>query len=574
LHARPKHGIQHPPRYHRRMTKLPRWFPFLQWPRPHAQLLRSEALAGLTVALVLVPQSVAYAALAGMPLVTGLYAALLPALVGLLWSGSTRLSVGPTALTCLLVAASLNGLAEPGSGQWVQLAVWLALLSGALQLLLGALQSGWVLNLVSSPVLTGFTQAAGLLIIASQLPPLLGLKGPLANLWQQPVVDTRSFAFGALSLLALLLARRFVPKWPAVMLVVIAAGALSAGLAFGANGGAVIGALPSGLPGAYWPGWPGWDTLQKLLLPALVIALVSFLETASSARAESQQSGKRWDENQDLIGQGLAKLAAAFSGSFPTSASFSRSALNLYAGAASGWASLAMVLCVLAVLLFLTPALAHVPRAALAAVVVVAVMGLIKPSAFVRLWRISKVECATALVTFALTLWFAPRIDWGVLAGVLMGLLHFLYQRLHPRIIEVGLHPDGSLRDRHLWHLPPLAPKLYALRMDAALDFASASGFERNILTHLAEHPEVRHVCLFAQPINRTDATGVETFAQLRRQLEQRGIVLHISGLKLPVENMLLRAGELPDGALLHRYRSEAETLAALQQLASANSHE
>jgi sulfate permease, SulP family len=553
------------------MTSWRRWFPFLQWPRLDAKLLRNEIVAGITVALVLVPQSVAYAALAGMPLVTGLYAALLPALVGVLWSSSTRLSVGPTALTCLLVAASLNGLAEPGSSQWVQLGVWLALLSGALQWLLGALRSGWVLNLVSSPVLTGFTQAAGLLIIASQLPALLGLKGPLSSLWQQPVFDTRSLAFGLLCLAALLLARRWVPKWPAVMLVVIAAGAVSAWMAFGQQGGAVIGSLPSGLPSAYWPAWPGWGSLQPLLLPALVIALVSFLETASSARAESQQSGQRWDENQDLIGQGLAKLASAFSGSFPTSASFSRSALNLYAGAASGWATLAMVICVLLVLLFLTPALAHVPRAVLAAVVIVAVMGLVKPSAFVQLWRISRVECATALVTFALTLWFAPRIDWGVLAGVLMGLLHFLYQRLHPRIIEVGLHPDGSLRDRHLWHLPALAPQLYALRMDAALDFASASGFERNILAHLSEHPEVRHVCLFAQPINRIDATGVQAFGQLRQQLQGRGIALHISGLKLPVETVLLRAHELPDGPLLHRYRTEAETLAALLRLQEEN---
>ncbi len=526
-------------------------------------------MAGLTVALVLIPQSVAYAALAGMPLVTGLYAALLPALVGVLFSASTRLSVGPTALTCLLVAASLNGMAAPGSPQWVALAMWLALLSGALQLGLGLLRWGWLLNLVSAPVLTGFTQAAGLLIMASQLPALLGLSGGLATLWQSPEFDWRALAFGGLSLAALLAARQWAPKLPMVMMVVAAAAAVSWGLSFGAQGGAVIGQLPAGLPSLQLPGWPGLHTLGQLLTPALVIALVSFLETASSARTESQHSGQRWDENQDLVGQGLAKLASALSGSFPTSASFSRSALNLYAGARTGWATVVMVLCVLLVLFAFTGALAHVPRAVLGAVVVVAVMGLVKPQAFVRLWKISRAECATALVTFAVTLATAPAIYWGVLAGVVVGLLTFLYQRLHPRIIEVGLHPDGSLRDRHLWNLPPLAPHLVALRMDAGLDFASASTLERTVLEHLSAHPDARHVCLFAQPINRIDATGVETFAQLRRQLAARGICLHLSGLKLPVETVLERAGELPPDPLLQRYRTDADALQALQLLSN-----
>ena len=176
-------------------------------------------------------------------------------------------------------------------------------------------------------------------------------------------------------------------------------------------------------------------------------------------------------------------------------------------------------------------------------------------------------EAATAGVTFAVTLLAAPRLYWGVLAGVLMSLSHFLYQRLHPRIIEVGLHPDGSLRDRHLWRLPPLAPQLFALRMDSALDFATASSFERAIAEHLGAHPEVRHVCLFAQPINRIDATGVEIFVTLCTQMALRGVTLHISGLKLPVEKVLKRAGALPDGPLLRMYRTDADALVALAKL-------
>jgi SulP family sulfate permease len=183
------------------------------------------------------------------------------------------------------------------------------------------------------------------------------------------------------------------------------------------------------------------------------------------------------------------------------------------------------------------------------------------------LWRIDRVEAFTALLTFGATVLSAPRIYWGVLAGVLMGLAHFLYLRLHPRIIEVGLHADGSLRDRHLWNLTPLAPHLVALRMDAELDFASASAFERVVGEYLAAHPDVRHVCLLAQPINRIDATGVEVFGHVRSLLEGRGIHLHISGLKLPVERVLRKAGVLEEGPLLSVYRTDAEALLALRAL-------
>jgi sulfate permease, SulP family len=549
------------------MISLQKWCPFLAWPRPDRALLRGEFTAGLTVALVMVPQSVAYAGLAGMPLVTGLYAAFLPALVAVLFGSSTRLSVGPAALTCVLVGASLNGLAEPGSPHWVNLAVWLAILSGLMQLALGALRLGWVLNVVSAPVLTGFTQAAALLIIASQLPSFLGLQGAIGSLLEGPRFDFGALGFGAVSLALLVLGKRYVPRLPMVLLVAAGAAVVSAWSGYSAQGGAIIGALPVGLPSLYWPGWPGWDAWTALLVPAGVIALVSFLETASSAKIEALHDGKLWNNNQDLMGQGLAKLASALSGSFPTSTSFSRSAITLHAGAKTGWSAIATVLCVLLALLVLMPLLFHIPLAVLAAVVIAAVMGLIKPGQFAWLWRIDRVEAMTAGVTFAVTLLTAPRIYWGVLAGVLMGLVHFLYQRLHPRIIEVGLHADGSLRDRHLWQLPPLAQKLYALRMDAELDFASASALERDITQHLARDTQVQHVCVFAQPINRIDATGVEVFSQLRNALAERSVSLHISGIKLPVEKVLRRADALAEGPLLHMYRTDAEALQALKQL-------
>jgi len=547
------------------MTSLQRLFPFLRWPRLSRELVRGEALAGLAVGLMVIPQGVAYAALAGVPLVIGIYASMLPALLAVLFSTSARLSVGPTALTCLLVGTSLSGLAEPGSARWVELAVWLALFSGLLQVLLGFMRFGWLLNIVNAPVLMAFTQAAALLIIASQLRSLLGIELPLQAFLGSPAFHWPALAFGLGSLALLTIARRFKPAYPSVLLVVVASAGLSYVLGFEASGGLVVGPLPQGLPALYIPAMLDLDTASRLVLPTLIITLVSFLETASSAKVDNEHQGTRWNQNQDLIGQGLGKLASGLSGAFPTSSSFSRSALNLYAGARTGWATVFSVGVVVAALLVFTPVLRHVPQAVLAAIVLVAVLGLLKPHEFIRLWRISRVEAATAGATFVITLLAAPQLYWGVLAGVLMALSHFLYQRLHPRIIEVGLHADGSLRDRHLWKLAPLAKNTYALRMDAALDFAAAAEFERTIGEYLAAQPDTRQVYLFAQPINRIDATGVEIFLKIAGQLQLRGITLHISGMKLPVEQALERAGWQAAAPGLELYRTDSEALAGLQ---------
>ena len=545
-------------------ARLTRRLPFLRWPRPTAALLRNEAMAGLTVGLMVIPQGVAYAQLAGMPLITGIYASLLPALAAVLFSASARLSVGPVALTSLLIAAGLAPLATPGTAQWVDLAVWLALMSGLLQAALGLARFGWLLNLVNSPVLMAFTQAAAVLIITSQLPALLGFQGPWGQMLHAPAFDAGAAAFGLVSLALLWLARRWRPTFPSILVVVLAAAAVSGALGFEASGGKVIGLLPQGLPSLYIPTWPGAEALGQLVLPTLVVTLISFLETASSAKVDNQRKGERWDQDQDLIGQGLAKIVSGLSGSFATSSSFSRSALNLYAGAQTGWATIFSVAVVLLALLFFTPWLRHVPQAVLAAIVVVAVVGLLKPREFLRVWRISRVEGVIALLTFVITIAAAPALYWGVLAGVLMALSHFLYQNLHPRIIEAGLHPDGTLRDRHLWQLPPLAPHTLALRMDAALDFASAGAFERHVTEYLTEHPDTRQVCVLAQPINHIDVTGAEVFARVWAQLLQRDVTLRVSGLKLPAETVLRAAGLLAPDARLHLYRSDAELLAAL----------
>lgn len=538
--------------------------PCSSWPRLTPKLAQGEIIAGLTVALVVIPQSVAYATIAGMPLIAGIYASFIPALIALLLANSPRLSVGPTALCSLLVGASLTGMAAPMSSQWITLALWLALLSGLIQIVLGLTRMGWLLKLVSSPVLMGFTQAAAVLIVASQLRALLGAEGNLGFGLDAPDYSWKAALFGVAALAILMLSKRYLPKAPMMLVVLIGSAVLSWAVGYADMGEEVVGALPAGLSALTVPGFPGLDTLKTLLLPALAIALVGFLETASSARIDHRLSGDRWNENQDLIAQGASKMAAAFTSALPISSSFSRSAVNIYAGARSGWAGLVTVAVVFVFLLWFTPYLFHVPQSVLAAIVIAAVSGLISPKAFVMLWKTSKTEMVTASITLWVTFITAPNIYWGIIVGVALQVACSLIPKFKPRIVELGRHPDGSVGSRARWGIPPLAPDVYAVRMDADLDFISASTLEHSVLDYVTSHPNVRHVCLFAHSINGTDATGIEAFGQMRRGLEQRKIKLHIVGLKLPVEKRLRRAAELPKGdeaPYLKIHRTEAALL-------------
>jgi SulP family sulfate permease len=394
---------------------------------------------------------------------------------------------------------------------------------------------------------------------------LLGVAN-VAQLLAPSSISPWEAAFGGIALAWLLLSKRLSAKIPWVLVVIIAAALASYALNY-ASHGAVVGALTLSLPALALPQWLGWTQFEALLLPAFVIAVVSFLEAASSAKVEHQRFGTRWNDNQDLIGQGLAKIGSGLLGAAPSSASFSRSALNLYAGATSPWSAVFMVVFALLLLVLGKNALAIVPKAVLAAVVIAAVSNLLKPSAMLALWRSTRTEAVIAGLTFIATIATAPDLYWGVLLGVVVSLGHFLYQRLHPRMIEVGLHADGSLRDRILWLLPPLGQHVYAMRMDAALDFASAASFERQVFDALAERPDVQHICLFAQPINWIDATGTQVLVNLHAQLRSKGVTLHLSGLKLPLEQAFERSGVLQVGQYLKRYRSEAETIKALRVL-------
>lgn len=555
------------------MTRWTRLLPFLGWPRPTTQSLRRDMFAGVTVGLVLIPQSIAYATLAGMPPVTGLYAALIPSFLGVLFGSSTVLAVGPTALTSLLTYAALQPLATPESGHWVVLAIWLALYAGLFQLLLGALRLGVIANFISNSVITGFSNAAALIILCSQLPALFGLTAHgTAAQWSQLVAHFQhpqiswlwTLVFGPGAVLVLLLQKRLLPRVPGVLLVCALGLIGSAVVGFGALGGDVVGYIPGGLPALQWPASLSLEEHRSLITAAVIIALISFTEAMASARTAPPPDGRLWNQNQELIGQGLAKISSGLSGAYPVSASFSRTALNRYVGASSGFSALFAGACTLACLLFFTGELRVLPRAILAAIIIVPILNLIQPRAFLRLWRASPDDGVVGIATFLATLISVPYMHWGVLTGFLLAILFFLYRRANPRLIELGLHQAGTLRDRKLHNLPPVAPSVLALRLDASLTYITAPLLDRFIRQRLRDEPDLSVVLICASAMNAMDATGAQTLGQLLSDLRSRQVRLVFSGLKKQVRDVLERTDLLEEIGDENLFVNNREAIRAL----------
>ena len=520
---------------------LHRWLPFLAWPRPARSTLLGDLSAGLAVSVLAVPQSLAYAQLAGVPAQHGLYAAFIPAIVGVLFGSSALLVTGPVALTSMLTAASVGLLATPGSDLFVAYVLLLALLSGLFQVGLGLARAGILLNLLSHPVLLGFINASALVIALSQLPALTGIAlvpggstlldaGRLLGhlLGQYDRLHGLSLGLGLLALLILLGFKRWAPRWPGVLVMVLVMIAISHGLGYAAQGGAVVGAIPAGLPGFTLPGM-GWQATLSLLPAAFVIALVSFMEAMSSSKIIAGRTRTAWDENQELIGQGLAKVAAAFCGAMPVSGSFTRSALNLASHARSAWSSLIAAGLVLLVLLYFTTALYELPKPALAAMIVLAVASLVNLKAMRNAWRASRDDGIAAWLTFFATLAFAPQIQNGILAGITFSLGAFIYRRMLPRIALYGLDEGGGLREIDPARPTPGGERVVALRFDAALFFANATFFEDAVGRLERENPALRSIVVLAQGINLIDATAVEMLRELQRHLVERHIRLLIA---------------------------------------------
>ncbi|MGB8436749.1 MAG: SulP family inorganic anion transporter [Burkholderiales bacterium] len=527
-------------------------FPFAAWlPGVTRESLRDDLVAGVTVALVAIPQSLAYAQLAGVPAYYGLYAAFLPTIVGALWGSSPQLSTGPVAMTSLLTAASLIPLAQIGSDEFVHGAVVLALLSGLFQVAFGVMRLGMLLNLLSHPVLMGFINAAAIIISLSQLPSLLGVSARqsehfLADTWHVlmnlDLMHELSLAFGLSALVLLVAFRKLAPKLPGVLLTVVVLTAASWWIGYADKGGRVVGTIPSSLPGISFPRLE-WSLIIELVPAGFVIALISFMEAMSSCKIAAMRTRRPWDENQELVGQGLAKIVGALNGTFPVSGSFSRSALNLGARARTGLSSVTAALFVGATALFLGPLLFHLPKPVLGAIIVLAVLGLLNFRAIHRAWLASRADAIAAILTFAATLAFAPNIQNGILTGIIASLALSLYKRMRPRAVEVSLHPDGTLRDAAHWSLPVLHPQIAALRFDDSLMFVNAAHFEDAVLQLERRRTGLRFLLISAGGMNEIDASGIEVISNLADHLAAKGITLALSGVKKQVQAVLDRTG-------------------------------
>ncbi len=512
----------------------------LQWARKYRRdQLPGDLGAGAIVALMLIPQGMAYALLAGLPPAVGLYASILPPVGYALFGSSMTQSVGPMAITSLMSAAALSGLAPAGSALHVTLAAQLALLTGVVLLACGALRLGFLSGFLSRPVLAGFSAGAAILIVTGQLPLLL------TDAAAHPDVPTA--LIGGASLALLVLARRPLSRraaeggpWPVLLRLAPAAVLGAAALAvwlleLDRDGVRVLGSVPRGLPplglvhsGAHW---------QGLLAPALLIGFVIFVTSQSAAQALAQQRGERVLPDSELLGLGAANVASALSGGFPVTGSISRSAVNHAAGANTPLASLVSAGVLAAVLTLPTGWLAPLPLAALAAMIIVAVSGMIDIAALKEAWRYDRADALAMIVTAAGVL--VLGVERGVIVGVVVSLGAVIARASRPNIAVVGRAPGSDFFRNAGRHAVETLPDVLMLRIDAAIWFGNTDAILDRVDLELASRPATRHVVLVMSAVNRVDVTGVLMLCELNRSLADRHIRLHLAKIKESVKDRL-----------------------------------
>jgi len=538
-------------------------FPFFEWIHllRDPAILKADFLAGLTVALVLIPQSMAYANLAGLPAYFGLYIAFMPVMVAALWGSSKQLGTGPVAvvsiMTATTVAAVLGGTAVDNPellGQYIAMATFLTLIVGIFQFSLGVFKLGIIVNFLSHPVIVGFTNAAAIVIGLSQLSKIFGVSMPgtpsdhfiTVRIWGvlQQLIETHwaTFIMGMGAFTVMWLMKRYAPKLPGVLVAVAGATIISYIIGFEQLGGQVVGEIPQGLPSIVMPGIQ-IENIGYLIINGMIISLVGFMEAISIAKAMAAHNRDKVDPDQELIGQGLGNIVGSFTQAYPASGSFSRSAVNFNAGAQTGFSSVITAIFVVITLLFLTPLLYHLPKAVLAAVIMMAVFGLINFSAMKHAWHTNKHDGIASFVTFACTLGFAPHLEQGILIGAGLTIVLFLYRTMRPRVAILGRYKDGTLRDVYVNPDLHTDENIIALRFDGSLYFANVAFFEDTLLEAVSDHPDAKYILVVGDGINQMDASGEEVLHHLVERFEANGITLVFSGLKKQVLDVLRNTG-------------------------------
>ncbi len=530
------------------------WFPMRRWwHRVDRHTLRADLMAGLTGSIILVPQGVAFATIAGMPPEYGLYAAMVPAIVAALFGSSWHLVSGPTTAISIVVLATLSPLAEPGSAAFVSLALSLSLLVGVVQLALGALRMGVLVNFVSHTVVVGFTAGAAVLIACSQVKNFFGLPIPrqasagevLATLATHLAdIQPASTAVAAATLVVSVLSRRLLPRVPHMIVGMVAGSVLAWGMArtLGAQAAVpTVGALDVLLPPLSMPDLSP-ATLSTLLPSALALSLLALTEAVSIARAMALKSGQRIDGNQEFIGQGLSNLAASFFSGYPSSGSFNRSGLNQSAGAQTPLAAVFSAVLLVGVLYFVAPLAAYLPVPAMAGVLFLVAWGLVDWVHIRQILRSSRAESAVLAVTFVSTL--VMQLEFAIYLGVLLSLMVYLSRTSRPGVDDVKPDPEpGRYHFSHDTGLPD-CPQLKMLRINGSLFFGAIDHVEGELTAVDERCPTQKHLLLVAAGINFVDLAGADLLAREARRRQRLGGGLYLFNAKPEVMNTLQGGGQ------------------------------
>jgi SulP family sulfate permease len=545
------------------MNRLADYLPILDWGRRYSRAtLTNDMVAAIIVTIMLIPQSLAYAMLAGLPAEIGLYASILPLVAYAAFGTSRTLAVGPVAVVSLMTASAIGEIAAQGTPAYLAAAMLLAFLSGAMLIAMGLFKLGFVANFLSHPVISGFITASGLLIAAGQLKYLLGIPAGGHTLPQIATglvenigsINLPTLAIGT-SVLAFLYFVRLRLKRVLVALglsarmadittkagpvAAVAATILAATmLDLGPQGVALVGAIPQGLP---VPALPVFDLelIRMLAVPALLISLIGFVESVSVAQTLAAKRRQRIVPDQELIGLGVANIASAISSGYPVTGGFARSVVNFDAGAETPAAGIYTAIGIALATLFLTPLLASLPQATLAATIIVAVLSLVNVAAIRRVWAYSKVDFSAMAATILGTLFVGVEI--GVVMGVVLSLLLHLYRTSRPHMAVVG-QLSGTEHFRNVErHVVETSPEILSVRVDESLYFANTRYLEDRIAALVAERPQLKHVVLMCSAVNIIDASALESLEEINHRLKDAGITFHLSEVKGPVMDRLKR---------------------------------
>ena len=522
-------------------------------PTYNKSLFRSDLIAGLTVGVMLVPQGMAYAMLAGMPPIYGLYASILPLIVYAFLGTSRQLAVGPVAMISLLVAAGVGELVDvPGSDQYVSFALLLALMVGVIQLAMGVFRLGFLVNFLSHPVISGFTSAAALIIGFSQLKHLLGISLERSKHIHDIIIQaaeriaethmaTLMIGLGAIILLLAIKIRKW--RIPGPLLVVVLGVGIVYGLGLADTGVKIVGEVPQGLPKLSVPAFE-WNAITQLLPIALTISFIGFMESIAVAKAiQKKHKNYKLDSNQELVALGMANILGSFTRAFPVTGGFSRTAVNDQAGAKTTIASVISAVLVAITLIFLTPLFYYLPKAILASIIMVAVFGLIDWKEAVHLWKVDKTDFFMLLATFLGTLFLG--IEEGILIGVVLSMGMLIYRTTRPHIAVLGKIPNNPhYRNVERFEDVEVREDILVIRFDARLYFANLNFF-RNSIDQLVDNKgdALQLLILDASSVNGIDSSAVSELMDLQDDLKKQQIHLYFVGLKGPIRDQLKQTG-------------------------------